>query len=63
MNLKPYQLEHGEKFGKLKALNSCGVKSECWWVGCDCGSRFKVKKRHLIKGKVTACLKCAPPRP
>lgn len=54
-------LGHGERFGKMKALRSAGPKSERWWVGCACGSLFKVKKRHLINGKVTACLKCTPP--
>lgn len=62
IQLKPYTIEPGERFGKLLVLRRAkkkpGGRPALWVVGCDCGSRFKARGADLRKGRVTACLKC-----
>lgn len=48
-------LEHGERYGMLTVLRKRGHR---YSVGCECGWRFKVSARKLMKGEVKACLKC-----
>lgn len=56
MNLQPYKIEHGERFGRLTVLRevaaSRGPRVE---VGCACGGRFKVRVSKLRSGQVTNC--------
>lgn len=56
VNLKPYQIERGARFGKLTVLRqanaSRGPRVE---VGCACGGRFKVRVSKLRKGEVMSC--------
>lgn len=53
-------LEHGERYGKLTVLTKIktarGTKYRC---GCVCGySGVLLRAAQLMKGSVTACLKC-----
>lgn len=60
MTTKPIELEHGERYGKLTVLKKIktkrGIRYRC---GCTCGnSDTIVRAAQLMKGRVTACLKC-----
>jgi hypothetical protein len=61
MNLKPIEIEHGERYGNLTVLEKVisrkrGPKYKC---GCACGYQpIYLKARQLMKGEVTACLRC-----
>ena len=61
MNLAPIELQHGERYGKLTVLRK--VKTSRGWqyrVGCVCGFTGTIlRASQLMKGKVTACLKCS----
>lgn len=61
MTTKPIELEHGERYGKLTVLKKIktkrGIRYRC---GCTCGnSDTIVRAAQLMKGSVTACLKCS----
>jgi hypothetical protein len=61
MELKPVELEHGEKYGKLTVLGKVKTKNGVRWrCGCVCGySGMLVRTNDLLKGRVTSCLKCS----
>jgi hypothetical protein len=63
MELKPVELEHGERYGKLTVLRKHSTKrkgSILWRCGCVCGySGVLVRTNDLLKGRVTSCLKCS----
>ena len=60
MNLAPIELQHGERYGKLTVLTK--VRTNRGWfyrVGCVCGyNGMLLRAAQLMKGSVTACLKC-----
>ena len=61
MNLAPIELEHGERFANLTVLEKIvsdkrGPKYRC---GCACGKRVYAKARQLMRGEVTACVRCS----
>lgn len=63
VNLAPVELEHGERYGKLtvlrKVMAPAGKKrGPKWMCGCDCGNTRAVKTRQLMRGEVTACVRC-----
>jgi hypothetical protein len=60
----PVTIEHGERFGKLTVLRRLetkrGIRYRC---GCVCGyQRVMVRAAQLMKGSVSACLKCQETR-
>lgn len=67
MNLAPIELQHGERYGKLTVLRKVtlkpGVKRGRKYVcGCECGGHVFAKARQLMRGEVTACLRCCANR-
>lgn len=54
-------LHHGERYGKLPALDRVKTAHGLRWrVGCVCGySGMLVRTNELLKGRRTACLKCS----
>ena len=53
-------IAHGERFSKLTVLEKIvsdkrGPKYRC---GCACGKRIFAKARQLMRGEVTACVRC-----
>lgn len=54
------ELEHGERYGKLRVLRKVSTKRGIRYrVGCECGySGMLLRAAQLMKGRVTACLKC-----
>jgi hypothetical protein len=61
VNLQPSTFEHGERYGKLTVIEKVKTKNGARWrVGCECGySGLLVRANDLLKGRMTACLKCA----
>lgn len=55
-------LEHGERYGKLRVLKQVRTKRGIRYrVGCGCGySGMLLRAAQLMKGRVTACLRCSP---
>jgi hypothetical protein len=60
MILRPVELEHGERYGKLTVLGKVKTKNGTRWrCGCECGfSGVLVRTNELMKGRVKSCLKC-----
>lgn len=58
--IAPVTLEHGERYGKLTVLKEVRTKRGTRYrVGCQCGySGMLVKAKHLMEGRIGACLKC-----
>lgn len=56
MELKPYVIEMGERFGKFTVLRK---RDHRYSVGCECGTRFLVTARKLKRGEAK-CRGCAP---
>lgn len=61
MNLAPVTLEHGERFGKLTVRERIKTKRGTRYIcGCVCGYPNVIARAgQLMKGRVTACLKCS----
>ncbi len=54
-------LEHGERFGKLTVLRRLDSEKRGprYICGCVCGFKnVRASANELMKGRVTACLKC-----
>lgn len=60
MNLAPIEIQHGERFGRLTVLKKLKTgRGTRYRVGCTCGySGMLLRAAQLMKGSVTACLKC-----
>jgi len=62
MNYANVSLEHGERYGKLTVLRKIVSKKRGprYACGCACGYRGVIATANqLMRGRVTACLKCA----
>ncbi len=60
MGAKKYNVEPGQRFGKLKVLHEIGLENNNRKVKCicDCGETRNVRIDLLSKGDITQCLNC-----
>ena len=50
-----------KKFGRLKVIGSMSGKYRRLWIClCDCGNRVERDSNHLMRSKLSSCLKCRP---
>lgn len=63
IELKPFTIAPGDRFGKLTVRKRCEDgkthRGPKFRVRCDCHRTFFVKGSHLRKMKVTSCDNCA----
>lgn len=52
-NTGKYDVEVGQRFGKLTAVRSIDNKN--WLFRCDCGSEVIINKRNVVKGFTISC--------
>lgn len=51
-------LKHGDEFERLTVLSVYKKDARKCVVGCACGHQFLARRAHLLKGRITQCIRC-----